>query len=215
MSLTLALASHWHYWSWLWLRWNNSMLAGPINKIIFLSDSCCYNLHFHYTMHSHTSWNDEIKNSSLKLQQHYPRWPSGTNTFSLHLADTSFAIYVGCQPVPALQPSTNFLIFWPTPALQYMLVVGLSQLYSHQYTFLSSGQPQLCNMCWLSACPSFTANPKFSHHPADLSFAIYVVCRPVPALRAWIHSLIIRLTPVFLYCWLSACPTFTGMNSFF
>jgi len=100
------------------------------------------------------------------------------NTLSHHPADPSYAKCVGCRPVLALQPTPNFLIIWPTSALQYMLFVGLSQLYSHQYIFSSFSRPQLCNMCWLSACPSFTAINKFSHHPADPSFAIYVGCQP-------------------------------------
>jgi len=133
------------------------------------------------------SWSGRPQLCNICCHSACPRWPSGTNTFSLHLANTSFAIYVGCRPVPALQPSIHFLIIQPTPnfliiqptsALQYMLFVGLSQLYSHQYIFSSFSQPQLCNMCWMSACPSFTAINKFSHHLANPSFAIYVGCQP-------------------------------------
>jgi len=115
--------------------------------------------------------------------------------FSHHLADLSFAIYVVCQPVPALQPPIHFLFVQSTPVVQYVLAVGLSQLYGHQQIFSSSGRPQLCKICWLSACPSFTAINTLSHHLADPSFAIYVVCRPVPALRPSTNFLIIWLTP--------------------
>jgi len=127
--------------------------------------------------------------------------------FSHHPADLSFAIYVVCRPVPALQPPIHFLFVQSTPVVQYVLAVGLSQLYSHQQIFSSSGRPQLCKICWLSACPSFTAINTLSHHPANPSFAIYVVdCRPVPASQPSIHFLTIQPPQVcHVYC-LSACP---------
>jgi len=95
-----------------------------------------------------------LANPSCYWFSPYPGF-TGINKTSSHLAYPSYAIYFACQPVPALQPSIHFLCIWPTPALQYMLVVGLSQLYSHQYTFSSSGQPQFCNICWLSAINKF------------------------------------------------------------
>jgi len=139
---------------------------------------------------------------------------TGINKFSTHLANPSSAIYVTCQPVPALQASTNFLIIWLTLVLPCVSSVGLSQLYKHQQIFYSPGQPQICHICYLSACPSFTCINKFSTHLADPSFAMSVSCQPVPALQASTNFLIIRPT---LFCHVShwlACPSFTGINKF-
>jgi len=116
------------------------------------------------------------------------------------LAGPSFAIYVAFRPIPdGHQAQIHFLFVWPTPVLQYMLVVGLFQVYSHQQIFSSSGRPQLCNICWLSACPSFTAINTLSHHAADPSYAICVGCWPVLTLRPTSNFLIIRLTSALQY----------------
>jgi len=87
-----------------------------------------------------TSWYVACWPIPLYMHQQY---------FSNHPADPSFAMCFICQPVPALQASTNFLLIWPTLVLPCLSPVGLSQLYMHQQIFYSSGQPQVCHIsCW-------------------------------------------------------------------
>jgi len=103
---------------------------------------------------------------------------------------------VSCRPVTALHASTNFLLIRPTPVLPYVSPVSLSQLYMYQQIFYSSGQPQFCHICYLSACPSFTCINKFSTHQADPSSAMSVSCWPVPPSQASTHFPIIWPAPV-------------------
>jgi len=115
---------------------------------------------------------------------------------------------------PTLHASTIFPIIWPTLVLTCVSSVGLSQLYRHQQIFYSSSQPQFCHICYLLAYPSFTCINNISNHPADPSFAMCFICRPVPILQASTNFPVGRPTPVLQYYWSSACPRFTGLNQF-
>jgi len=123
-------------------------------------------------------------------------------------------MYVSHQPVPALHVSTNFLLIRLTLVLPCLSPAGLSQLYMHQHIFYSSGRPQFCHICYLSACPSFTCINTFSNHPADL---ILPCLSPVGLSQLSMHQQIFYSSgqPQFCHiCYLSACPSFTCINKF-